>query len=226
MSGDMNTSLGNGFTNLMLTLFIASEKSIDIDGFVEGDDGIWVCSQLPTPRDYLDLGFTIKIEVHDDPREASFCGLIYGASGQIIRNPVRFLQTFGWTGSFIEAGEKTMYELLRAKALSACYETPSCPIVGAVAREALRVTEGYQPRYVDTYHKPPPANYRIPSFEPTPETRELFAKTYGVSTSVQLLAEAEVAAGNLDQALAYILDSATAEASDNSFYCRRFVSEF
>lgn len=196
MSGEMNTSLGNGFTNLMLALFCAHEHGFDLDGYVEGDDGLFACNGELTKEMYAGLGFEIKIDEVADPCHASFCGMIFSDSGQIIRDPKRFLQTFGWTHSFINAGDKIMRELLRAKALSACYETPHCPIVGAMARRALLKTRGSAPRFVrDGYHDVdaiPRDEKAIEPFRPELSTRMLFAQKFGVSIEEQLRCEAAI----------------------------------
>lgn len=199
MSGDMCTSLGNGFSNLMLALYIMSRKGGKLEGFVEGDDGLFATTVPLCAEDYLDLGFTIEIEEVDDPCSASFCGLVFSDSGQIIRDPVKFLNRFGWTHSFIHAGPKIMNELLNAKALSTSFETPHCPIVGAIARHALKLTAGYCPRFVpDGYHEAIPADFRVPEFAPTLDTRLLFERLYGVPPALQIWAEGQIAEGNID----------------------------
>lgn len=78
MSGDMCTSLGNGFSNKMKAEFLAYKAGGTIDGFVEGDDGLFVTNFELRSSDYEKLGFTIKIEEIADPCEASFCGMIFG----------------------------------------------------------------------------------------------------------------------------------------------------
>jgi len=197
MSGDMCTSLGNGFTNLMVSTFIAGEGHIF--GYVEGDDGLFMVDHEIDPQDYADLGFAIKIEKFDSPCHASFCGLVFSESSEIIRDPFRFMQNFGWTMSCINAGPRVLDELLRAKALSVCYETPQCPIVGAFARRALERTMGSNPRWVnDGYHVPPDA-VDIPKFEPKADTRALFALRYGVSVPQQLEVEKCIMHDDLDQ---------------------------
>jgi hypothetical protein len=199
MSGDMCTSLGNGFTNLMLAKFLAWEQGAELYGFVEGDDGLFATTADLTAQAYKDLGFAIKIEVVTDPCRASFCGMVFADSGQIVRNPIEFLATFGWTSSFIGAGHKIMQELLRAKALSAVYETPHCPIVGAVARYALSRTRGAHPRFIqDGYHTQPPDEIPLPAFAPAADTRRLVWELYGISPDVQIAIEKSVAAGNFD----------------------------
>jgi hypothetical protein len=162
----------------MLALFLASRNKYQVTGFVEGDDGLFaVDTELPVAElvaQYAQLGFTIVVKEVRDPGLASFCGMVCTEDCQIIRDPRGFLQGFGWTHSFITAGSRLMYELLRAKALSAVYETPHCPVIGAMARKALEVTRGYNPRYIDDgYHRPPPDEVPLPPFQPTPATREL-----------------------------------------------------
>lgn len=210
MSGDMCTSLGNGFTNLMLAKFIAYSKGGDITGLVEGDDGLFSTNVSLTKADYEELGFTIKIQEVHDPCEASFCGMIFSESGQIIRDPIKFVMGFGWTQSFINAGTKIMDELLRAKALSCVYETPHCPIVGAMARYALQKTKGANPRFVrDGFHEPPDIA-KLPAFAPSSDTRELFEHQFGIAVGEQLIIEDLIGKGNFS-AVGSLLKPTTAQ---------------
>lgn len=198
MSGDMCTSLGNGFTNLMLALFIVHEKGGYLEGVVEGDDGLFSSSVPLTTQDYLDLGFTIKIDEISDPCRGSFCGMVFSESMEIIRNPRKVFQGFGWTQSFINGGTLLMRQLLRAKALSTVYETPQCPIVGVLAREALRQTRGVLPRFVnDGYHMAHDEE-PLPEFSPSHDTRVLFSELYGIDVSTQLACEDLIRRGDLN----------------------------
>lgn len=205
-SGELFTSLGNGFSNLMLILYIASEHGCDpddLDGLVEGDDGLFALPFKPTVEEWGGLGFTIK-EVHEytDPGHAHFCGMIFSKSGQIIRDPIRFFQKFGWTHSDLFAGPAIMKGLLRAKALSAMYETPNCPLVAAVARHAIDLTEGVAPRvvedgyhdysFIDSYNKS-----EIPEPAPTADTRQLFFEKFGVPPEEQVKIENLARRGDL-----------------------------
>jgi hypothetical protein len=200
MSGDMCTSLGNGFTNLMLAKFLAYEKGGEITGFVEGDDGLFASTVELTAEDFESMGFTIKIVEVTDPCTASFCGMVFAESGEIIRDPYRFIENFGWTRSFLGAGDQIMQQLLRAKALSTAYETPQCPIVGAFARHALSVTRGCLPRFVnDGYHDVcPPDEFSVAPFLPSIDTRHLFEVEYGVPVALQIAVEERIAAGDMD----------------------------
>jgi hypothetical protein len=209
LSGEMFTSLGNGFTNLMLVLFLAEQKGIHANGVVEGDDGLFALDGRLTSEDWARLGFTVKeIHYYDDPGKAHFCGMIFSESMEIIRDPVRFFQKFGWTHSNIHAGPKIMNRLLRAKALSVLYETPQCPIIGAAAWRVLKITRGYEPLFVsDGYHdtsKIPRDEKFLPAFAPQMDTRNLFRDKFGVDERAQRWAEQEIAKGNfnaVDEAL-------------------------
>jgi len=156
MSGDMITSLGNGFSNLMLAMFLAHQQRSHLNGLVEGDDGLFATEASLTPSLYEELGFTIKIEAVADPCLASFCGILLTSSDQFIREPTRVFQKFGWTATDIMAKEPKLMQLLRGKALSLAYETPDCPIVSNLARYALKVTEGSDAIFEeDGYHVVP-----------------------------------------------------------------------
>jgi len=199
MSGDMCTSLGNGFSNLMLAKFLAYEQGFELDGFVEGDDGLFATKATLSAQMYEDLGFTIKIDEIIDPCKGSFCGMIFSESGDIVRNPRKFLMGFGWTSSLINAGPKIMSQLLRAKALSTVYETPNCPIVSVLAREALRLTTGVVPRFVNDGYHVPHDTINLPGFAPSDSTRLLFEEEYGIAISVQLEVERLILNGELSK---------------------------
>lgn len=201
MSGDMCTSLGNGFTNLILTSYLCSKQGKELRGFVEGDDGLFATEAILTESMYENLGFRIKIGEVADPTRASFCGMVFAESGEIIKDPLRFMGSFGWTSSFINAGPVIMNGLLRAKALSAVCETPQCPILGAMARRCLDSTRAYAPRWVDDgYHPYPRDAMAVPPFCPSSDTRQLFADLYHVSVDAQLEVERRILEGDWDVA--------------------------
>lgn len=206
MSGDMCTSLGNSFTNLMIALFVSFESG-DPDPWVivEGDDAL-VGTTCPVDEALFErLGLKIKWQKEEDPCEAGFCGKIFGPSGQVIRDPRKVCQTLGWSDRGLNASPKIQEQLLRAKALSLAYETPHCPIVRALADLVLRNTQGAVPRYVtDAYHAAGPADETsVPAFDPQPDTRALFCKKYGILPSTQVEYEEEIRSGNF-QGLSYL----------------------
>jgi hypothetical protein len=220
MSGDMNTSLGNGFANYMLSLFLTKQKGGEMDGVFEGDDGLFYSTVELSGSDYEKIGFTIKIEEVNDPCAASFCGMIFSESGEIIRDPRKFLQAFAWTSSCIQGGPLVMKELLRAKSLSAVHETPQCPIVGVLARSGLALTGGVAPRFIwDGYHEiNVDVNVANTPFNPSRDTRELFQQCYGVSPADQLLIEDHIRHGRMD-----LISSIMAPHPDCQWYTDRYV---
>jgi hypothetical protein len=144
MSGEMCTSLGNGFANLMFLLFIAQEKgSTHVDGVVEGDDSLFVMDGVtPTSEDFARLGLVIKLEEHEQLSTASFCGLVFDPTDQLnISDPLKILAAFGWTSQrYAASKDKTLRALLRCKALSLAHTYPGAPIISALAQYGLRVT--------------------------------------------------------------------------------------
>jgi len=145
MSGEMCTSLGNGFSNLMFMLFVCTELgSTHIDGVVEGDDGLFgIDGPAPSQSDFAKLGLVIKLEEHDRLSSASFCGIVFDEVDQLnVREPYEVLATFGWTSQrYAKSNSKILKALLRCKALSLAHQYPGCPIVSALARYGLRVTD-------------------------------------------------------------------------------------
>jgi hypothetical protein len=148
MSGDMCTSLGNGWTNLMVAWTWARKNNFDLEGVVEGDDGLFAVpseDMIPPPEFYQDLGFNIKLNKVDKVNEGGFCKMFY-ADGEPsnLQNPLPVVLKVGWSLSKkMHGGAKVMMELLRAKGYSLSCETPQCPILNALARWILRATSGY-----------------------------------------------------------------------------------
>jgi len=145
MSGDMCTSLGNGFANLMIMLFVCTELKgcTDVDGVVEGDDGLFAMNgEAPTETDFRRLGLLIKLETHVELSTASFCGLIFDEQDLLtITDPRDVMVTFGWaSGRYSNSKQKTLDALLRCKALSLAHQYPGCPILSALAEYGLRIT--------------------------------------------------------------------------------------
>jgi len=145
MSGEMCTSLGNGFANLMFMKFLCHEKGSTCEMIVEGDDGLTrVDGTPPTKQDFEDLGLWVKLDEVPSIEEASFCGLVFDSSDRInVTNPINVMLKFGWSSrQYLNASDRSLLKLLRSKALSMLYEYGSCPILGALAEHTLRLTCG------------------------------------------------------------------------------------
>lgn len=146
MSGEMCTSLGNGFTNLMVFLFTAHKLNLkSLKGKVEGDDGIFTFyGEVPSTDWFAKLGLIIKIVEYEELSLGSFCGILCDSDDMInVTNPIDALLDFGWTsGKYSGASDKKLRMLLRAKSMSLAYQYPGCPILDALSKYGLRVTKG------------------------------------------------------------------------------------
>lgn len=243
MSGDMCTSLGNGFTNLMLALFLAHRSGAEMEGFVEGDDGVFSTNMELSSELFEKVGFTIKLVEVTDPLSGipvdtgvshpeswargeyfgAFCGVLCSEDGQQLRDPRKFFSTFAWTLSCIHAGDATMKALARSKALSAVYETPHCPLVSVLARHVLKLTKGVKARAgegweaVNAYKVAVCDEDKWPEFNPTDATRALFARLFSISIPAQLEVERRFRSGDF-----FILDLVQPHP-DMTHYGDRFI---
>ncbi len=206
MSGEMNTSLGNGFDNWILSKFIAHKtKSTGHSGVFEGDDGAVVGNPLPTQEMYEKLGFNVKLKVKEDISAMSFCGMIFDQEDKInITNPIEELCSFGWTTlRYVTSSQKTKLSLLRAKSISMMFQYAGCPILHELALYGLRVTSRLSTdriaRFMNHYEREllrsATQHYKRTKFldlknknVPT-NTRILMEKEFGVSIENQLSIE-------------------------------------
>jgi len=144
MSGEMCTSLGNGFTNLMVALFTLSELGLPSDRVVvEGDDGLFAVPVLVNADIPTALGLRIKMEYTLDLGEASFCGNVFDIDNEVVLvDPYETLVDFGWSKKVdVNASPKRLDLLLRAKAYSLLYQYTRNPVLESFARYVLRVTK-------------------------------------------------------------------------------------
>jgi len=201
MSGEMSTSLGNGFLNMMVIKFLCRRKDLTPSVVVEGDDGIIACRDFPAPSDFLQLNLRVKTEKHDSFQTASFCGLVFTDDHDVVINPVRKMVRFGWSDSIkMHGGVKVTKGLLRAKAFSLLAEAPGNPITHVLALKALELTTGYKPIYEDNYKTRMLGDLRPEGTfmqkciakRPTRQMRELVSLKFNVSLCDQLHIEAYI----------------------------------
>lgn len=154
-SGQMSTSLFNGFSNLMFNLFILLMKlgATEVAAVVEGDDGLFAhnAPRDPTPADYLQLGLTIKIVPVDAWYKASFCGVVTHPDVlDTLTNPWKTVLTCSWAGhAYLRARDSTLLMLAQVKGLSYLAQYPGCPVVQSVALWMLRCTKFDPARLMD-----------------------------------------------------------------------------
>jgi len=147
MSGEMCTSLGNGFTNLMVIEFLAEINGCtDLGVVVEGDDSEFtMCGPFPTADQFKKLGLNVKMQIHTRLEEASFCGLMFDFDDLVnVTDPREVLNEFGWAlRSYAHCRKSRLMTLLRCKALSYAHQYPGTPIIQELAEYALRMTRSY-----------------------------------------------------------------------------------
>lgn len=207
MSGEMCTSLGNGFTNLMIVLFLSEQLKNPVRCFVEGDDllAFWKHTNMPDSSHFAGLGFDVKIETHDNPTEASFCGMVFDLHNpSVVTDPRYVLASFAWTkGKYANSSVNVKKQLLRAKSLSVKAQYPGCPILEKLADYGLRVTSGItvSDKIIagwDTYKKDTLLHalnreQQLRHSRPiSPESRSLVEKLYGIPVSLQLRIEEDL----------------------------------
>jgi hypothetical protein len=143
MSGEMCTSLGNGFLNMMVTLFMLEEEGYESDrALFEGDDGLFSCPVRLTSRIPEALGLRIKMEISTNLGESSFCGNVFSESDLIVVTNIReTLVDFGWTKSQdVNSKQSRLDVILRSKAYSLLHQYNGTPVLVKFAQYVLRVT--------------------------------------------------------------------------------------
>lgn len=201
-SGDMCTSLGNGFTNLMLMTFAAHKLKLGtLHGVFEGDDGLcrFSSGRVPDAKFFSRLGFVVKMDVVDDLSKASFCGMLFDPSScQQIGDPRSFLAAFGWTSAkYAGLSYKKGLALCRSKALSAAHQWVGCPVISAFAHRVIELTHGIDVTWIiDSRNTSWWDRQRlmqcvndVPKATPTWQTRLLFSETYGIDPDEQVRLE-------------------------------------
>jgi len=245
MSGEMNTSLGNGFSNLMFMGYVCEQMGLGVCGVVEGDDGLFAFTgRQPSTKDFSQYGFDIKLEVYNEISKASFCGNLFDETDKsIITDPYDVLSIFGWTTArYLKSKRNKLNLLLKSKALSLAHQYPGCPILGSLAQYALRVTRSYD---ISGFNKnrrdicqwerdsnQEAINYRnrIGRDEglyqaPGMGTRLLFEELYDINVSTQLMIEEYLDGLDSLQVLDIPLVS-NYVPSDWDHYYRSYVNEY
>lgn len=203
MSGEMSTSLGNGFSNLMIMLLVAKLKGCsDVKGVVEGDDGLFTLKgAAPEQADFAELGFMIKLDKYTHINDCSFCGIVFDDLDKlVVTDPVKVIMNFGWASAqYTHCSDKKLQALLRAKSMSFLAAYPGCPVVQSLALYGIRVTNHISAKYLrktvakmkvsvyerekmfqDMHPKPKPVGMR---------TRNLIADRYHITVEQQYAIE-------------------------------------
>lgn len=163
MSGEMWTSMCNGFMNKLLVEFVAKRSGACVDYLVEGDDG-FICSNKPLNWSLTaDAGFKLKCDLVNDPMDVQFCSLRV-CDNKLIPNITRTLTHYGFIidvqlsrGLSIKSNRsrKKLDEIQYAKACSLLATSSGIPILQAVALQQMRVLQGthLNPKYFDWWER-------------------------------------------------------------------------
>lgn len=198
MSGEMNTSLGNGISNYLLMHFMAQEEGFKIlNCVVEGDDGLFeIRGVAPTPELAKEkYGLELKIQPAK-PYSASFCGCIY--------NPVTLtnfghvldhLVSFGWVGRrHISLSERKQRELIMSRVYSFNASFPGVPLLWKVCELCIKHF-GSVPyvrclKYLDRW-RTTQTRLRLTEevIEPSDDDRSYFSELSGITIDEQLKIE-------------------------------------
>jgi len=196
LSGELWTSLANGFSNLMNMLFLCKEHNIECDGYVEGDDGLFGLSKPGlTKEDFARLGFNIKMEYSHVVQDTTFCGNTFSNENQkLLVNPENIGRLF-WTcnATYLRSNEKTLRSLFKSKSASLYVTGRYTPIAGTLAFVMLRrlrneemiIDRGFWRREIfNIFHK-------IPLVAPviSHSDRFLYSMKFGIPISDQILLE-------------------------------------
>lgn len=207
MSGDLWTSLGNGFSNECVFLFVMERMKrqmpngipLEYDYLVEGDDGFFAANVDFTEmfeQTATDLGLKCKIDHGTSINDVSFCSTCLGPGRRSVPNFWRILEKFGWEFSdavlthYSSKPSKHELQLLYAKALSLNCVSLGIPILQKLSVKLAEIT-GVQRRKVKyfTYldlEVHDIMDYNIQEMEVTEEMRLFFQNRFGVSVAKQL----------------------------------------
>ena len=227
MSGEITTSLGNSFSNLMIMLFVCSQAGMceeDVVGVVEGDDGLfWLNGKVPEMERFSELGFDLKLEKVDNFCLASFCGIVADEIDlDTVRDPRTKLISLGWSHSQQISGKKNKLRgLLLAKALSLVAELPHCPILTHFGLKMIELTKHHKPIFKQDWWNTqlkelvekqiggeltPSSVCRLSDGKIGLRTRALVDHLYGISYDMQIKCEDAIAKiKHLDDPLPTIL---------------------
>lgn len=204
MSGEMTTSLCNGFSNLMFSMFVFKKAGCkSVSCVVEGDDGLFSIGPddtPPTTEDFAKLGLKVKLEEHDQINTASFCGLLFDPVERTnITNPISAIINVPYLEPRLAGAKRTKrLAALKSKALSAKYQYNGCPIIDAYASYILKFTrhidirsyrsDDWWTNEIMALATEDTKKWKMPT-EPGERTRMLVEEVYGISVTDQRILE-------------------------------------
>jgi len=135
MSGEMDTSLGNGLVNLLTIMYVMHLHGLTLEEMIiiiEGDDSLFKkLGKNITADDFKSLGFNAKLECVGACYESSFCGMVFSPDDFVcIADPIKVLLKLGWSDAkYIDASQRVKDELYRSKLMCAMVQYYNCPVI-------------------------------------------------------------------------------------------------
>jgi hypothetical protein len=211
MSGEMCTSLGNGFTNLMVSWFMLYKSGMPVQSLtsslqcvIEGDDSLIKYKYPIDTTIYERIGFRAKTVFHENIGDASFCGMLFDQEDMIIITDItKQCIALGWGDrKYYSSRDSKKLSLLRAKCLSLAFQYRGCPILDKLCHRMLFLTRGYDVRnvVVDSYKRDVLEHailnakelIRLGPLEPGIRTRMLMEEQFGVPIGLQYYIERQI----------------------------------
>lgn len=196
MSGEMNTSLGNGISNYLLMCFIAQQENFTIvNALVEGDDGLFEIRGAPPTAQLVASKYGLELKIDRAvPHTASFCGCIFNPVTRTnFGHVLKHLVSFGWMGRrHFSLPTKRQLELTMSRVYSFNALYPGVPLLFKLCELCIRhfpkVTYVRCLKYLDRYRSSTlwlTEDVRTP----LPEDRCFFYELTGISPAEQLQIE-------------------------------------
>jgi len=170
-------------------------------GLIEGDDGIFVDRGIDKTI-IEELGLCLKFTEHSHFSEAAFCGVTCDSvEQQVVMDPLKIIRNFFFLPAELEnAKESKLLCFLRCKALSYKYNLPHCPVIGALCDAVLSATKHHstamRDRAVTAWQVAAVGLAEAQCVwkdvsRPTPASRDLVERHFGISHAEQLKMEGE-----------------------------------
>lgn len=196
MSGDMWTSLANGFSNKMMVLFMADQAKANVKFLVEGDDG-FIASNKELDLTIADrLGFKLKSEIYRSAKQVAFCSL-RTCGNVLVPNIPATLSKYGklidpQITHGMRIGSKRVQrrvrDIAKSKALSLLATSSGIPILQPLAIQQLSLLQDahVRPEHFDWWERHF-FNMKEAKAKPIdPRTRRYVERVFKISVEKQL----------------------------------------
>lgn len=190
MSGELWTSLCNGFMNMVLMEYIAEQNHTTFDYVVEGDDGL-ICSHVKLDVSCVEpTGFRLKLAEGRSINDISFCGLTV-CGDTLVPDLIERLRKFGWDHDWRvcrQLSQRLVDERVKAFAISLLATSRGIPILQDLALANLKKVRHarLRRRHLDWWERE--MGFFDGPIEPrpiTPELRDFVFKRWSIHPRVQ-----------------------------------------